>query len=156
MSSFSQHSLSFNGKTENKMGNPDMPMCQCSTHNLLSLDYCNALLPGSPQALLHTIQRVINRSAHLICKARKSAHIILLLYDLHWIPISSRSQYKIGVICSLSLFSLSRGCSDLPCLLGWAGGHCGDILSMCYWVCDLELSFSLCNAFFFVNSSSLS
>ena len=40
-------------------------------------------------------QTAINCSARLICKAPKSA----LLYGLHWLPISSRSQYKIALIC---------------------------------------------------------
>ena len=49
---------------------------------LSRLDYCNALLAGSPQVLLDKIQRVPNCSAHLICKAPKSAHTTLLLYNL--------------------------------------------------------------------------
>ena len=48
---------------------------------LSRLGYCNALLAGSPQ-VLDKIQRVTNCSAHLICKAPQSAHIILLLYNL--------------------------------------------------------------------------
>ena len=42
---------------------------------------------------LYKIQRVISCSTRLIFKAPKSAHITLLLYDLHWLPISSRIQY---------------------------------------------------------------
>ena len=77
-------------------------------------------------------KKMIGCSARLICKAPKSAHITLLLYDLHWLPISSRIQYKISFIClhtvsgtaslscfvsilSFPLFSLSLGYSDLPC-----------------------------------------
>ena len=41
---------------------------------LSRLDYCNALLAGSPQVLLDAIQRVINCSAHHIFKVPKSAH----------------------------------------------------------------------------------
>ena len=66
---------------------------------LSRLDYCNALLAGCPQVLLDKIQRVINCSAHLIYKASKSAHITPLLFDLHWLPISSRIQYKIALTC---------------------------------------------------------
>ena len=65
---------------------------------LSKLDYCNALLAGSPRVLLDTFQRVINCSARLICKAPKSVHITPLLYHLHWLPISSRIQYKIALI----------------------------------------------------------
>ena len=63
------------------------------------LDYCNALLAGSPQVLLDKIQRAINCSARLIYKVSKSAHITTLLFDLHWLPISSRIQYKIALTC---------------------------------------------------------
>ena len=57
---------------------------------LSRLHYCNALLAGSPQVLLDKIQRVINCSAGLIYKSSKSARITLLLFDLHWLSISSR------------------------------------------------------------------
>ena len=66
---------------------------------LSRLDYCNAVLAGSPQVLLDKIQRVINCSARLIYKASKSAHITPLLFDLHWLPISSRIQHKIALTC---------------------------------------------------------
>ena len=66
---------------------------------LSRLDYCIALLSGSPQVLLDKIQRVTNCSAHLIYRAPKSAHITPLLFDLHLLPISSRIQYKIALIC---------------------------------------------------------
>ena len=42
---------------------------------------------------------MINCSARLIFKVPKSAHITPFLYDLHWLPISSRIQYKIALIC---------------------------------------------------------
>ena len=102
---------------------------------LSMLDYSNAVLAGSPQVLLDTIERVINCSTRLIFKVPKSAHITPFLYDLHWLPISSRIQYKIALICFhivsgtappylselLHLCSpsrcpsLSRGYSHLPC-----------------------------------------
>ena len=47
--------------------------------------------------------RVINCSARLIYKASKSAHITPLLFDLHWLPICSRIQYKIALTCFHSI-----------------------------------------------------
>ena len=61
---------------------------------LSRLDYCNALLAGSPQVLLDKIQRVINCSARIIYKALISAHVTPLLFDVQWLPINSRIQYK--------------------------------------------------------------
>ena len=66
---------------------------------LSRLDYRNALLAGSPRVLLDKIQRVINCSARLIFKVPKSVHISPFLYDLHWLTVSSRIQYKIALIC---------------------------------------------------------
>ena len=40
-----------------------------------------------------------NCSARLICKALKCANITSLLYDLHWLPVSSRIQYKTALVC---------------------------------------------------------
>ena len=40
-----------------------------------------------------------NCSARHIFRVPKSANITPFLYDLHWLPISSRIQYKIAVIC---------------------------------------------------------
>ena len=68
-----------------------------SSHVLSRLDYCNAVLAGSPQVLLDKIQRETNCSACLIYKAPKSAHITPLLFDLHWLLISSWIQYKIAL-----------------------------------------------------------
>ena len=66
---------------------------------LSRLGYCNALIAGSPHVLLDKLQRVIICSACLICKALKSARISSLLCNLHWLPISSRIQYDVAVIC---------------------------------------------------------
>ena len=77
----------------------------CNASLVLSrLDYCNASLVASPQDLLDKIQRVISCSARLIFKIPKSVHITLFLYDLHWLPISSRIQYKIALICFHTVF----------------------------------------------------
>ena len=60
---------------------------------LSRLEYCIALLAVCPQVLHNKIQRVINCSACLICKAPKSAHITTLLYYLHQLPINCQIQY---------------------------------------------------------------
>ena len=57
---------------------------------LSRLDYCNALLAGSPQVLLDKIQSVMKCSANLICKVPKSAHITPLLY-IHC-PLATNQQ----------------------------------------------------------------
>ena len=109
--------------------------------------------------------RVINCSAYLIYKASKSAHITPLLFDLHWLPISSWIQYKIALtllphylwysssiplrvaspLFSFSFSSFSLRYSDFPCPKGVQEDSWGEILSV-YRTCHLELSSFLCQA----------
>ena len=109
---------------------------------LSRLDYCNALLAGSPQVLLDKLQRVINCSARLICKILYLP--TSLLYEIHLPPISSQIQCKIFLICfhvvsgtgppylsellhpyspSRSLRSFEDTLSSV--FLGWTGGPWG-------------------------------
>ena len=66
---------------------------------LSRLDYCNSLLAGCPQHLINKLQKVQNCAARLILQARKHDHITPLLHTLHWLPIQSRINYKLSVIC---------------------------------------------------------
>ena len=66
---------------------------------LSRLDYCNSLLYGCPQHLLNRLQKVQNNGARLILRVPMTDHISPHLASLHWLPISSRIQYKILSIC---------------------------------------------------------
>ena len=77
-------------------------ICFEATATLVSslvLSRLNALFAGSPQLPIDSIQRERNCSARLTFKVPKSAYITPFLYDLHWLPVSSRIQYKIALIC---------------------------------------------------------
>ncbi len=62
---------------------------------LCRLDYCNALLYGSPLKLISRLQRVMNSAARLVTRTRRSEHITPILQSLHWLPVLYRIQYKI-------------------------------------------------------------
>ena len=51
--------------------------------------YCNSLLYGLPESHLNKVQRVLNTAARLLCCAPRFSHITPLMYELHWLPLSS-------------------------------------------------------------------
>ena len=59
------------------------------------VDYCNSLLFGLPAYQIHKIQRVQNAAARLIYNESKYCRITPLLYNLHWLPVTFRIEFKI-------------------------------------------------------------
>ena len=65
------------------------------------IDYCNSLLYGLPDYRINKLQRIQNAAARLIC------HITPLLYDLHWLPVKFRIEFKILLITFQALKGLA-------------------------------------------------
>lgn len=59
------------------------------------LDYCNSLLFCIPSTLLNRLQYLQNSAASALTFTKRSAHITLILKELHWLPDSSHIKYKI-------------------------------------------------------------
>ena len=72
---------------------------------LSRLDYCNALLSGCPNNLLHRLQKIQNNAARLVFQCSRNTHVTPLLRSLHWLPVAKRIQYKLSVLCFKSFDS---------------------------------------------------
>ena len=78
-----------------------LPRSRWSTETLIHafvssrVDYCNNLLYGLPAYQLNKLQRVQNAAARLIFQETKYCHVRPLLYNLHWLPVEFRIDFKI-------------------------------------------------------------
>ena len=71
------------------------------------LDYCNSFLYGLLATQLNKLQRVQNAAARLICNISRFDHITPILFELHWLPIKYRINFKILVIKYKALHGLA-------------------------------------------------
>ena len=53
------------------------------------------------------LQSVMNTAARLVTRTRKFDHITPVLHDLHWLPIESRSKFKILLLVYKCLYGLA-------------------------------------------------
>ena len=74
---------------------------------LSRIDYCNSLLSGMPQDQIQKIQKCQNNAARLVLGGKRNEHVTPLLYDLHWLPVSYRIDYKVLTLCFKILNSLA-------------------------------------------------
>ena len=83
--------------------------CSTIVHAIVSskLDYGNSLLYGIPDTHLHLLQRAQNTAARIITRTKKFDHITPALKQLHWLPISSRIEFKILLLTYKALNGLA-------------------------------------------------
>ncbi|XP_068723293.1 uncharacterized protein [Montipora capricornis] len=81
------------------------------------LDYCNSLLYGLPKYQLSKLQRIQTIAARLITDTMKFDHINPVLYNLHWLPVNYRIQFKILVITFKAIYGMAPSyLSNLICI----------------------------------------
>ena len=62
------------------------------------MDFCNALLYGCPKNITNKFQKLQNCAARVLKNRPRFDHITPVLKELHWLPITSRIQYKIALL----------------------------------------------------------
>ena len=71
------------------------------------IDYCSSPLYGLPDYRINKLQRIQNAAARLICQQSRFCHITPLLFDLHWLPVTFRIEFKILLITFKGLKGLA-------------------------------------------------
>ena len=59
------------------------------------LDYCNAIFAGLPNCLMNILHKAQNTSAKLVTSSKKYDSATSSLYQLLWLPIKARGDFKI-------------------------------------------------------------
>jgi hypothetical protein len=77
----------------------------CYSLVLSHIDYCNVLFMGLPDSTLAKLQRIQNWAAKVALQRRKHDSSHSALYELHWLPVKYRVQFKI----LLFVFKALRG-----------------------------------------------
>ena len=76
-------------------------------HVLSRINYCNGILFGLPDNQIQKLQRVQNAAARLVTRAKKHGHVSPILYQLHWLPLRYRIQFKIVSLVFLCINDLA-------------------------------------------------
>ena len=71
------------------------------------LDYCNSLFYGLPGKQISKLQRVQNAAARLVMDVPKYSHITPVLYELHWLPVHARIQFKVLLFAFKAIHDLA-------------------------------------------------
>ena len=78
----------------------DIDAAESRVHSFVTanLDYCNSILYGCSTYLINKLQKLQNCAAKVVRNTHKYDHISPVLKDLHWLPVKSRTDYKIGLL----------------------------------------------------------
>ena len=87
----------------------DSQSCEKRVHAFISsrLDNCNSLLINLPDKDLRKLQRIQNSSARLVALSKKRDHITPVLFDLHWLPVIHRIDFKVLLLTYKTLSGMA-------------------------------------------------
>jgi hypothetical protein len=107
----------------------DKPAVESVVHSFVTsgMDYCNAVLFGCTANVTGKLQKLQNCAARVVSGVRKFDHITPVLKELHWLPVTSRINYKIALMV-------------FKCLHGQAPGYLSDLIKKYEPVRDLRSS----------------
>jgi hypothetical protein len=72
------------------------------------LDYCNSLFFGTSQHNIRKLQRIQNTLARIVVGHPLAASSSELLYNLHWLPVHHRVNFKIALLTYKILVRVSK------------------------------------------------
>ena len=85
----------------------DVPVTLVHAFISSKLDNLNSLLYGLPEYMIEKLQLIQNHAARLVMKKKKYDNVTPLLYELHWLPVKYRIQYKILLLVYKCLNNLA-------------------------------------------------
>ena len=87
----------------------DKSTCESLAASLITphLDYGNGLLIGATDTVIGMYQRIQNIAAKLILNRSKTDSATQVQYELHWLPIKARIEYKILLLVFRCLHNMA-------------------------------------------------
>lgn len=80
------------------------------------LDYCNGVFTGLCKKSVKQLQ-LIQNSARVVSKTKKTDHIRSVLRSLHWLPVSQRMYFKILLLVQKAMHGSGPKCILICCYL---------------------------------------
>ena len=71
------------------------------------LDNCDSMLFDIPKYQQDRLERILNSAARNVCLVRTFSHHTPVLYNLHWLPVPHRIQFKILLLVHPALFGVA-------------------------------------------------
>ena len=84
---------------------------------LSRLDYCNALFKNLNQYQIKSLQKLQNFASKVVLSKSLYDHATPCLFELHWLPVKYRIDYKIALLTFKCLYGLAP--PYLSCLIEW-------------------------------------